>query len=59
MKQTSEIVDVGSTEPTKDGEGMSALPAGDLRVDPLSVVCVDKLSQTLVFGRSNDTLIHV
>ena len=54
-----EGVELGSAEPTEDEEGISALPSGDLRLDPVSVVCIHRLVPKFGLGRSHDTLIHV
>ena len=54
-----ERVEVCSAEPIGDEEGMSAFRFGDLYLDPVSVVCVDRWSPTFGFGRSYDTLVHI
>ena len=59
MRLAMERVELGMAGPTGGEEGMSAFRFGDLYLNPVSVVCVDRLSPTFVFGRSYDALIHV
>ena len=53
-----ERIGLGSAEATEDEEVVSALRSADLRFDPVSILCIVRLSPRFGFARSHNTLIH-